>query len=138
MSKEREIDGIKIVVNGEQYEAYKGTLQDKIKKQNKYIEMLQNNIEKLVEENKKLNNVIYKDYVVKDLENKNYWLKNDNEAYKSRIDKALRFIQSECILSDKWEDLGFCNFVPTGRIKYKSLSKTKVKKLFDLLKGDNK
>lgn len=137
MNKEREIDGIKIVVNGEQYEAYKGTLQDKIKKQNKYIEMLQNNIEKLVEENKKLNNIIYKDYVVKDLENKNYWLKNDNRVYKSRIDKALKFIQSECILSDKWEDLGFCNFVPTGRITYKSLSKTKVKKLFDLLKGDN-
>ena len=30
MSKEREIDGIKIIVNGEQYEAYKGTLQDQI------------------------------------------------------------------------------------------------------------
>lgn len=30
MSKEREIDGIKIVLNGEQYEAYKGTLQDQI------------------------------------------------------------------------------------------------------------
>ena len=51
MNKEREIDEIKIVVNGEQYEAYKGTLQDEIKKQNKYIKMLLNNIEKLVEEN---------------------------------------------------------------------------------------
>ena len=44
MNKEREIDEIKIVVNGEQYEAYKGTLQDEIKKQNKYIKMLLNNI----------------------------------------------------------------------------------------------
>lgn len=47
---------------------------------------------KLQEENKKLSNVIYKDYVVKDLENKNYWLKNDNEAYKSRIDKAIEHL----------------------------------------------
>jgi hypothetical protein len=30
MNKEREIDGIRIVVNREQYEAYKGTLQDQI------------------------------------------------------------------------------------------------------------
>ena len=30
MNKEREIDGIRIVLNGEQYEAYKGTLQDQI------------------------------------------------------------------------------------------------------------
>lgn len=92
---------------------------------------------KLEEENKKLNNLIYKDYVVKDLENKNKWLKNDNRVYKSRIDKALRFIQSECILSDKWEDLGFCEFIPIGKITYKSLSKTKVKKLLDILRGNN-
>ncbi|MBR4178057.1 MAG: hypothetical protein IKR57_01755 [Bacilli bacterium] len=91
----------------------------------------------LEEENKKINNLIYKDYIVKDLENKNKWLKNDNEVYKSRIDKALRFIQSECILSDKWEDLGFCNFVPTGRIKYKQLSKAKVEELLNILKGSD-
>lgn len=30
MNKEREIDGIRIVVNREQYEAYKGILQDQI------------------------------------------------------------------------------------------------------------
>lgn len=42
MNKEREIDGIRIVVNGEQYEAYKGTLQDQI------VE-LQDRIDKAVE-----------------------------------------------------------------------------------------
>ena len=47
----------------------------------------------LEEENKKLNNVIYKDYVVKDLENKNKWLKNDNKVYKSRIDKTIDLLE---------------------------------------------
>ena len=49
-TKQLEEYGIKVIVNGEQYEAYKGTLQDEIEKQSKYIEMLQNNIEKLAEE----------------------------------------------------------------------------------------
>ena len=43
MNKEREIDGIKIVLNGEQYEAYKGTLQDQINE-------LQDRIDKAHEE----------------------------------------------------------------------------------------
>ena len=43
MNKEREIDGIKIVLNGEQYEAYKGALQDQINE-------LQDRIDKAHEE----------------------------------------------------------------------------------------
>lgn len=42
MSKEREIDGIRIVLNREQYETYKGTLQDQISE-------LQNRIDKVIE-----------------------------------------------------------------------------------------
>jgi hypothetical protein len=42
MNKEREIDGIRIVLNGEQYEEYKGTLQDQINE-------LQDRIDKAIE-----------------------------------------------------------------------------------------
>ena len=56
--------------------------------------------------------------------------------YKERIDKATEYIENNCILSDEWTDLGFCNFVPTGRIKYKQLSSKKVKDLLDILRGD--
>lgn len=66
-----------------------------------------------------------------------------NEAnYLSFIDvnarniKAIEYIKENCITSDKWEDLGFCDFVPTGEINYKQLSKAKVKKLLNILRGD--
>ena len=39
-------------------------------------------IERLNNEIKKLKSIWYADYRIKDLENKNYWLRNDNEAYK--------------------------------------------------------
>lgn len=56
--------------------------------------------------------------------------------YKSRNEKAIEYIIDNCVLSDEWKDLGFCNFIPTGRIEYKQLSKTKVKYLLKILKGD--
>lgn len=100
MSKEREIDGIKIVVNGEQYEAYKGTLQDKIKKQNKYIEMLQNNIEHLVKENKESKE--RNEALEKGCKEYRYHIKQMNkihdncldtiEELQDRIDKAINYI----------------------------------------------
>ena len=55
---------------------------------------------------------------------------------KQRIDKAIEYIKDNCILSDEWTDLGFCNFVPTGNIKYKQLSSKKVKDLLDILRGE--
>ena len=48
----------------------------------------------LEKEIKQLRNAIYKDYIVEDLKNKNYWLKNDNEAYKERINKTIKYITS--------------------------------------------
>ena len=54
----------------------------------------------------------------------------------NRLERAVSFIKTNCILSDEWTDLGFCNFAPTGRITYKQLSKSKVQELLDILKGD--
>lgn len=80
----------------------------------------------LEEENKKLNNVIYKDYIVKDLENKNYWLKNDIEVYKSRINKAIEYIKKE----EKAN--------PDSNRKDVGLILMNYKRVIDILKGDNK
>lgn len=55
-----------------------------------------------------------------------------------RIYKAIEYIEKNCILSDTWKDLGFCDFVPIGKIKYKALSSKKVKELLDILKGVDK
>ena len=73
----------------------------------------------LEEENKKLSNVIYKDYVVKDLENKIYWLKNDNVVYEYRINKAIEYIEK-------------------NNYTYAGLEEPETEKLLNILKGDNK
>lgn len=52
-----------------------------------------------------------------------------------RNHKAIEYIEKNCILSNTWKDLDFCNFVPIGKIKYKDLSNKKVKELLDILKG---
>ena len=52
-----------------------------------------------------------------------------------RMGKTIEYIKMNCITSDTWEDLGFCNFVPIGNIKYKSLSTKKVKEIIDILEG---
>ena len=52
-----------------------------------------------------------------------------------RMGKAIEYIKMNCIKSDEWEDLGFCNFVPTGNIKYKPLSAKKVEHIINLLEG---
>lgn len=75
--------------------------------------------------NEKWNKI--KDYITKS--------KNCFEE-KLRNEKAIEYIIENCVLSDEWKDLGFCNFIPTGRIEYKQLSKTKVKYLLKILKGD--
>lgn len=61
-----------------------------------------------------------------------YWKKDD---YKTRCDKAVEYIKENCLISDSWEDLDFCNFVPIGKITYKALSKSKVKELLNILNG---
>ncbi len=61
----------------------------------------------------------------------------ENEELKQRINKAIEYIKDNCILSDEWTDLDFCNFVPTGNIKYKQLSSKKVKDLLSILRGED-
>ena len=81
-----------------------------------YITNLQ---EELFNEKERFNN-----YLIKEI------------SYKQRNEKAIEYIIDNCVLSDEWKDLGFCNFIPTGRIEYKQLSKTKIKYLLNILKGD--
>lgn len=64
---------------------------------------------------------------------------SDREKIKEleeRINKAIEYIKINCITSDEWKDLGFCNFVATGKITYKQLSKNKINKLLIILRGD--
>ena len=94
-------------------------------------EELQDKVFELEEENKKLNNVIYKDYVIKDLENKNEWLKNDNRVYKSRIDKTIDILKKRInkIENQEWKSY-------TGQTDEEYLQEQK--ELLNILKGDNK
>ena len=62
----------------------------------------------------------------------------ENHDLKEKINKAIEYIEKNCILSDTWKELDFCNFVPIAKIKYKALSNKKVKGLLDILKGDDK
>jgi len=62
---------------------------------------------------------------------------NDIRVLEDRIDKAIEYIRNNCISSNEWTDLDFCNFVPTGNIKYKQLTSKKVKDLLDILRGED-
>lgn len=60
----------------------------------------------------------------------------NNPDYKTRINKAKRFIIENAISSDKWEEIEPLQFKPIGWIKYKQLSKNKVEELLKILKGE--
>ncbi len=74
-------------------------------------------------------------------ENSEWWhnrfkaVQRDYENLQQKIDKAIEYIKNNCVLSDEWRDLGFCNFIPTGKITYKQLTPKKVKELLEIL-GD--
>lgn len=53
------------------------------------------------------------------------------------IKEVKEYIQKNCILSDEWTDLDFCNFIPTGKIIYKQLTPKKVKELLEILDKEN-
>ena len=55
----------------------------------------------------------------------------------STIKEAREYIHKNCILSDEWTDLDFCNFIPTGKITYKQLTSKKVKGLLKILDKEN-
>ena len=92
---------------------------------------IKNYITNLQEENKNL-----KDYLKIMEKGKDNNL-NRFLDYKSRNEKAIKYIIDNCVLSDEWKDLDFCNFIPTGIIEYKKLSKTKIKYLLNILNGDD-
>lgn len=52
---------------------------------------------------------------------------------KKQKDDVVEYIKSNCIVSDEWTELDFCNFVPTGKINYKALNKEKIKDLLRML-----
>lgn len=126
-------------------------LAEELEKERKKTKDLQGNIDHLVNSNCQLNEYINKleqdnkklEELLKSANESITWWTNRYKAVEKNnkklkvIDKAIKYISSNCILSDEWTDLGFCNFVPTGRITYKQLSKTKVKELLNILKGND-
>ena len=60
-------------------------------------------------------------------------LKKENKQLKKQKDDVVEYIKSNCIVSDEWTELDFCNFVPTGKVNYKALNKEKVKDLLRML-----
>ena len=91
-------------------------------------------IERLKQEKEKLENII----IETNSEKEKLFNHLINDKPQQRNEKAIEYIKKNCILSDTWEDLDFCNFVPIGKIKYKFLSNKKVKELLDILKGVDK
>lgn len=80
----------------------------------------------------------------KSLESLNNYLFSENEKLNAIIDdleeriyKSKEYIVKNCILSDEWKELDFCNFIPTGKITYKQLTPKKVKELLEILGGKN-
>lgn len=57
----------------------------------------------------------------------------ENKKLHSIIKEVREYIHKNCILSDEWTDLDFCNFIPTGKITYKQLTSKKVKELLEIL-----
>ena len=72
---------------------------------------------------------------IQELESQNKELARLNIEKVDIILKAIEYIKDYCILSDVWEEKGFCNFAPIGKIKYTPLSTKKVKELLEILKG---
>ena len=56
----------------------------------------------------------------------------------NRLERAYSFIKTNCILSDVWETNDYGINTPIGRIEYKALSKNKIEKLLNILKGSDK
>lgn len=60
--------------------------------------------------------------------------KENKQLYEIK-NKAINYIQTNCVCATQWEDLGFCDFVSKGKITYKSLSAKKVYELLKILKN---
>lgn len=53
----------------------------------------------------------------------------------NRLERAYSFIKTNCILSDVWQTNDYGINTPIGKIEYKALSKNKIEKLLNILKG---
>ena len=73
---------------------------------------------------------IIKDY---EMDIHDLWFKN-NEL-EERIEKAVEYISSNCILSGEWKEVEFCKFLATETITFKALSRGKIKELLNILNG---
>lgn len=80
-----------------------------------------------------LENQKYEKYDKEDLVDEIMELQQENQQLKKQKDDVVEYIKSNCIVSDEWTELDFCNFVPTGKVNYKSLNKEKVKDLLRML-----
>ena len=85
---------------------------------------LYSEVKKQKDELEKENNELQKAYELID--------KSMYELMKQK-DDVVEYIKSNCIVSDEWTELDFCNFVPTGKVNYKALNKEKVKDLLRML-----
>lgn len=64
-------------------------------------------------------------------------LLNEIERLNNIIKEVREYILYNCIRSDEWTELDFCEFIPTGNISYKQLSSKKVKEVLQILdKGE--
>ena len=65
--------------------------------------------------------------------------KEEIERLNNIIKDARQYIQVNCILSDEWTEIGFCKFIPTGKITIRKLTPREVKELLEILdKGSEK
>lgn len=71
--------------------------------------------------------------LIKEMEDKINKLQKENKKLKKQKEDVVEYIKSNCIVSDEWTELDFCNFVPTGEVNYKALNKEKVKDLLRML-----
>ena len=59
--------------------------------------------------------------------------KQERDRLHSIIKEVREYIKTNCLISDTWEELENHQFIPIGRINFKSLSGKKIKKLLEIL-----
>ena len=67
------------------------------------------------------------------------YIKVEEERYlkllenEERIKQAIKYINHYCVVSNVWKEISPLQFIPIGKIEYKSLSKKKVQELLRIL-----
>lgn len=60
-------------------------------------------------------------------------LKKENKQLIRTLNDIRKFMIDNCITSNEWTEVSPLNFIPTGKINCKTLSKNKVKELLKML-----